>query len=130
MSTSKPKPTARANEPVRHTPDWAALDALSDAEIDAQIAADPDAAPDVSDWPLDDPRTAIMEPLDVKAIRARLGMSQQEFARTFGLNVAALRDWEQQRRVPRGPARALMQIIDREPEAARRALAARREKAG
>jgi hypothetical protein len=44
------------------------------------------------------------------------------FARTFGLNVAALRDWEQRRRVPRGPARSLLRIIDREPDAARRAL--------
>ena len=62
------------------------------------------------------------EPMDVKAIRTRLGMSQEAFARTFGINVASLRDWEQRRRVPRGPARTLLQIIDREPEAARRAL--------
>jgi putative transcriptional regulator len=69
-----------------------------------------------------------MEPVDVKAIREKTGMSQEEFARTFNLNVASLRDWEQQRRMPRGPARALLQIIDREPAAARRALqAGRRE---
>ena len=126
MSTSKPKPTETpACEAGRHEPDWAKLDALTDEEIDAQIAADPDVAPDVSGWSLDDPSVVIMEPFDVKAIRQRLGLSQQEFARTFGLNVSALRDWEQQRRVPRGPARALLQIIDREPEAARRALAPR-----
>jgi hypothetical protein len=35
----------------------------------------------------------------------------------------AVRDWEQQRRVPRGPARTLLRIIEREPETARRALA-------
>ena len=121
MSTRRQKP---AVPPVKHEPDWAALDALTDAEIDAQIAANPDAAPDMSDWPLED--AVFMEPVDVKAIRRRTGMSQQEFARTFSLNLAALRDWEQQRRMPRGPARALMQIIDREPEAARRALQRRR----
>ena len=107
----------------RQRPDWAAIDALSDKQIAAQIAANPDAAPDVSDWSLDDPKVKVMEPVDVKALRARLGMSQETFAATFGLNLAALRDWEQQRRVPRGPARALLRIIEREPEAARRALA-------
>ena len=121
MSTRKQKPPV---PPAKHEPDWAALDALTDAEIDAQIAANPDAAPDMSDWPLED--AVFMEPVDVKAIRRKTGMSQQKFARIFSLNLAALRDWEQQRRMPRGPARALMQIIDREPEAARRALQANR----
>lgn len=119
MSIKKPKRNA---EP--HEPEWATLDALTDEEIDAQIAADPDVAPDMSDWPLED--AVLIEPVDVKAIRRKTGMTQQEFARTFSLNLGALRDWEQQRRMPRGPARALMQIIDREPEAARRALQVRK----
>src|SRR3954451_8246978 len=119
MSTEKRKPLRRAAK--KHEPDWAALDALTDEEIDAQIAADPDAAPEL-DWSLDDPRVVIMEPTDVKAIRAKFGLSQEEFAKAFALNLAALRDWEQQRRMPRGPARTLLQIIDREPEAVRRAL--------
>mgnify|MGYP001545228840 CR=1 FL=1 len=104
-----------------HAPAWAAIHALPAEDIDAQIAANPDAAPDISDWPLD--KAVIYVPVDVKAIRTKLGMSQDSFAATFGISVAALRDWEQRRRVPRGPARALLQIIDREPEAARRALA-------
>jgi putative transcriptional regulator len=119
MFTRKQKPHSAQQAP--HEPDWEALKALTDEEIDRQIAANPDAAPDVSDWPLD--QAVIMEPVDVKAIRAKLGMSQEEFAQTFGLNVAALRDWEQQRRMPRGPARTLLRIIDREPAAVRRALA-------
>ncbi len=120
MPTRKPK---RSLTQV-HQSDWTALDALTDEEIDAQIAADRDAAPDMSDWPITD--AVLMEPVDVKAIRAKTGMSQEEFARAFSLNVAALRDWEQQRRMPRGPARALLHIIDREPAAARRALQGRR----
>ncbi len=115
MSITKPK---RAD--LEHQPDWAAIDALTDEDIARQIAANPDAAPDMSEWPLEQAR--LMEPMDVRAIRARLGMSQDAFAAAFGFSVAALRDWEQHRRVPRGPARALLQIIDREPEAARRAL--------
>lgn len=110
MSTARPKPA--------HKPDWPVLKSLSDDEIEAQIAANPDAAPDVSDWPL-----ARANLVDVRAIRAKLGMSQERFARTFGITLAALRDWEQRRRAPRGPARTLLQIIDREPDAARRAMA-------
>jgi putative transcriptional regulator len=110
MSIARPKAT--------HKPDWVALKSLSDEEIAAQIAATPDAAPDVSDWPLG--RANLV---DVRAIRAKLGMSQERFARTFGITLAALRDWEQRRRAPRGPARTLLQIIDREPDAARRAMA-------
>ncbi len=122
MSISRRKPSATQV----HEPDWAALDALTDEEIDEQIGADPDVAPDVSDWSPDDPKVRLMEPVDVKAIRDKLGMSQEEFARRFSLNISALRDWEQQRRMPRGPARALLRIIDREPAAARRALGAHR----
>jgi putative transcriptional regulator len=121
MSIKKPKPPRPAAK--KHEPDWAALDALTDDEIDAQIAADPDAAPDISDWSLDDPKVRIMVPTDVKAIRAKFGLSQDRFAKAFALNLATLRDWEQQRRMPHGPARTLLQIIDREPEAVRRALA-------
>lgn len=118
MSTGKRKPPAEL--PGRHKPDWAALEALTDEEIERQIAEDPDVAPDVSDWPLEN--SMMMEPIDVKAIRTKLGMSQPKFARAFSLNLASLRDWEQQRRAPRGPALALLRIINREPDAARRAL--------
>src|SRR3954451_17753797 len=97
MSTGKRKPPAEP--PTKHEPDRAALEALTDEEIDRQIPEDPDAAPDVSDWPLE--KAVMMEPIDVKAIRGKLGMSQPEFARAFSLNLASLRDWEQQRRVPR-----------------------------
>ena len=120
MSINKPKPPKPAAKV--HEPDWAALDALTDEEIAAQIAANPDAAPDISNWSLDDPKVRILVPTDVKAIRARFGLSQDRFAKTFALNLATLRDWEQERRVPHGPARTLLQIIDREPEAVRRAL--------
>ncbi len=110
----------RVEPPQAYQPDWKALEALSDDEIAEQIRANPDAAPDVSDWPVD--RALLTEPLDVRAIRSRLKMTQVQFARTFDLNLAALRDWEQRRRAPRGPARTLLRIIDREPEAARRAI--------
>lgn len=113
-----------AEAPGRHEPDWAAIDALTDEQIAEQIARNPDAAPDISDWPIE--HATIMEPIDVTAIRTRLGMSPEEFAQVFDFDLLALRDWERQRRAPRGPAYTLLRIIEREPEAARRALAPRR----
>lgn len=60
--------------------------------------------------------------IDVKALRAKLDMSQEEFARHFALPLANVRNWEQGRTEPTGPARTLLLIIDREPKAALRAI--------
>ena len=60
--------------------------------------------------------------IDIKAIRGRLGMTQQEFADRFDFNINTLRHWEQGRRVPDGTARAYLRVIDREPEVVQKAL--------
>lgn len=54
--------------------------------------------------------------VDVKALRARLGISQEAFALRYGLDVATLRNWEQGRTRPDGPAAVLLQLIDRDPD--------------
>lgn len=54
--------------------------------------------------------------VDVKAIRAKTGMSQTEFARTFRIPMPTLSKWEQGQRSPTGPARLLLHMIDREPK--------------
>jgi putative transcriptional regulator len=54
--------------------------------------------------------------VDVKALRARLGLAQPEFAARFGLSVSTLRDWEQGRAVPDGPAQVLLRVIEAAPE--------------
>ena len=54
--------------------------------------------------------------VDVKALRARLGISQEDFAGRYGLDVATLRNWEQGRTKPEGPAATLLQLIERDPE--------------
>lgn len=61
--------------------------------------------------------------VDVAAIRRKLGLTQAAFASRFGVPIGTLRDWEQGRRVPEGPARSLLMVIDREPKAVERALA-------
>jgi len=60
--------------------------------------------------------------VDVKAIRARLGLSQAEFAKRFGFTLDSLQNWESERREPAGAARVLLTVIDKEPDAVDRAL--------
>jgi len=61
-------------------------------------------------------------PADVKAIRDGLGKSQSEFALMIGVSVSTLQNWEQGRRRPEGPARALLKIAAENPEAVAKAL--------
>lgn len=61
-------------------------------------------------------------PLDIKEIRHKLDKSQSEFALMIGVSVTTLQNWEQGRRRPEGPARALLQVAAKNPEAVREAL--------
>lgn len=56
---------------------------------------------------------------DVRGIRERLKLSQPRFAHVLGISTATLRNWEQGRRTPEGPARVLLTIADRYPEVLR-----------
>ncbi len=98
--------------------DWERLKGMTDEEAEAGARADPD-APLLSPAELASMRHAP----DVKALRQRLGYSQAEFAQVFRLDLRCVQDWEQGRRRPDTAARALLAIIEREPEAAQRALA-------
>ena len=59
---------------------------------------------------------------DVQFVRGRLGLSQAEFANMIGVSVATLRNWEQGRRMPNGPARALLRVAARNPDVVKLAL--------
>jgi putative transcriptional regulator len=61
-------------------------------------------------------------PLDIKAIRKRFQKSQREFAYMIGVSVATLQNWEQGRRKPEGPARALLKVAAKNPQAVMEAL--------
>ena len=54
---------------------------------------------------------------DVQAIRQQYGLSQVKFAQLLGISVSTLRNWEQGRRHPEGPARVLLQVAAKHPEA-------------
>jgi len=61
--------------------------------------------------------------VDVRGIRADLGLSQEAFAKRFGFSLAAVRDREQQRRTPEQAARVRLLVIAHDPSTVNRALA-------
>src|ERR1700689_2809679 len=61
--------------------------------------------------------------VDVKAIRRRLGLSQEAFASEFSFSLSQIRDWEQGRSRPLDSNRAYLMLIDRCPDVVRKALA-------
>ncbi len=97
--------------------DWSRIDALTDEQAEANTTADPDAGPI--------PTEAQAIAARVRMIRKRSGLPQPEFAERYRIAVGTLRDWEQGRSRPDGPALAYLLVIDREPDAVVRALAAK-----
>ena len=89
--------------------DAARVDATTDADI-AHHAAEDDA---------DAVRDAA---LYAARVRRRTGLTQAAFAARIGVPLDTVRNWEQGKRLPAGPARALLRILDRAPEAALAAL--------
>jgi len=64
-----------------------------------------------------------VSPLEVREIRRATGLSQQKFADVIRVEVGTLRNWEQGRRDPTGPARALLHVIKMNPKDTLRVLA-------
>lgn len=64
-----------------------------------------------------------VEPKTIRALRLRTKLSQTEFASLLGVQVSTLRNWEQGRREPTGPAKALLRAIRNDPWNVLRALA-------
>ena len=65
-----------------------------------------------------------VDPLAIKELRSKLGLSQPKFAALLHVDVGTLRNWEQGRREPTGPAKALLTAIRRDPTHVLKALAA------
>jgi putative transcriptional regulator len=62
-------------------------------------------------------RTFVAPGVEVKSVRAKYKLSQREFAAMLGISVRTLQNWEQGRRSPEGPARVLLLIAAKHPEA-------------
>jgi putative transcriptional regulator len=77
--------------------------------------------PDGSEKPLSDPASARRREPDAayaRGVRARTKLTQAEFAARIGVPLETVRNWEQGKRSPRGPARALLKVIDKAPHVA------------
>lgn len=61
-------------------------------------------------------------PSRIQAVRERTELSQAQFARLLNVSVKTLQNWEQARREPTGPAKALLRIVEKEPAVAIKAL--------
>ena len=97
--------------------DWDRLARMTEEEITAAAESDPDCPPLTAEQ-----LARMRRAPDARKIRESLAMTQVEFARTFGLSVGTVRDWEQHRFVPDRAARALLCIIERYPEQAQAAM--------
>jgi len=89
--------------------DWARVDATTEEELAQQIAED-------------DAEMMREAAEHLQQIRQRLGLSQEQLAERIHVSVTSIRNWEQGKRYPTGAARALYRILDRQPEAALKAL--------
>jgi putative transcriptional regulator len=124
---------AMPTEPCSHSDldlariDWQRVDAATDEEIARQAEADADTAPVLAAEKIIAAGRRIRpeDVADVRALRTRLGLSQEAFATRFGFSVDAIRQYESHRRVPTGPARTLLRIIAREPDAVNTCFGAR-----
>jgi putative transcriptional regulator len=95
--------------------------ATTDKDIAKWIADDPDTAPELT--PEAKPRVLYNPALpNVRRLRERLGMTQAEFAKRFGLSRRTVEQWEQGRTVPDRPARILLAVIERDPRVVERAV--------
>lgn len=85
------------------------VDATTEADIARHIAEDEEeAARDAAAY--------------ARRVRRRTGLTQAAFAARIGVPLDTVRNWEQGKRLPAGPARALLRVLDRAPEAALAAL--------
>jgi putative transcriptional regulator len=90
---------------MKSTIDWSKVDSTKERQIARQIAADDaEAIRDAAAY--------------ARKVRARTGLSQVQFAKGIEVPVETVRNWEQGKRAPRGPARALLRIIGNAPEIA------------
>ena len=106
--------------PIERKTDRTRVQAMTDADIARAVAEDPDAAPLLIREQL--ARMRVLWPTDIAATRRRLRLSQTEFATWFGISPGTIRNWEQGRRVPEGPARVLPRVIECDLKTVRRAI--------
>ena len=102
--------------------DWTAFDAMTEEERHAAALSDPDCPPATEAQLARGWRCP-----NLRALRHRLELTQEEFSEKFGLPLGTIRDWEQGAHKPDQAAQILLTVIALEPEAVARALRTRKE---
>jgi putative transcriptional regulator len=97
--------------------------AMMDRRLFAQLAASLEQMGEISRGERAPSRELVVDAVKVREVRAMTGLSQAKFASIIDVQVSTLRNWEQGRRAPTGPARALIRAIERDPKHVLRALA-------
>ena len=103
---------------------WKKVKSLSEKEIISAAKSDPDAKLLTRLQLKKFKRVTPPKTIDVKAIREKLHVSQNEFASYFGVSVRTIQEWEQHRRTPTAIARNFLKVIEKAPKAVLKALSA------
>lgn len=105
---------------VRLKADGRIVEILADGSEAPLPAASPPLAPDGAARPDWRRRHEMVEPdaAYARSVRARTGLTQAAFAAGIGVPIETVRNWEQGKRAPRGPARSLLKVIDNAPNMA------------
>ncbi len=107
---------------MRSKTNWPKLKSLSEKEILKAAKTDIDAKPLTSRQLKKFKRVHTPKIVDVKSIRTGLQLSQEEFAKYFGVSIRTIQEWEQHRRNPTATARNFLLVIAQNPKAVQKAL--------
>ncbi len=123
------KSTMKRKHLVKGKTDWKRIKTMTEKEIQKAAKSDPDAPPLTASELKQFKRVNPPRRINVKAIRNKLELTQEEFAFYFGVNKRTVQEWEQNRRTPTATARNFLRVIEREPRAVQRALTKTKRKA-
>jgi putative transcriptional regulator len=112
----------KGTKPTKRYINLKRLHAMTEAEVMANACADGDNLPLTKEQLAQFKPAKRIEDIDVKAIRIKLGFSQEQFANYFGVSLRTLQDWEQHRHNPNSTARNFLVVVSKEPQAVQRAL--------
>ena len=115
---------------MRDRTDWKRIRSMTEEDIVRAAESDPD-APLLTDEELKQfKRVHPPQKVDVKRVRTKLRLTQEEFAHYFGVIIITIQEWEQGRRIPTATARNFLKVIEHEPLAVQRVLLLHRHHPG
>lgn len=106
-----------STQPLASETDWDYLASMTEREIEANALDDPD------NPPLTEKELSRLRPVpNPREIRQRLHLTQEQFATRFHLRIGTVRDWEQGKKEPDSAAKALLRVIEHNPDVVLHAL--------